>query len=589
MLIVAAVGWRLAAPGMISAFPSDLDRQLSLDGTAKLLVTPQRVDKAAAPVTLSLHIDDHIRVIDHTGGNLIVQDTQRQALTNPLLGGTPAVRVSESRYVLDARRAQDIPGAGDYALSDTNTVDRGHASAFSFDSHIGTKSYSVYQNETGRPLPVTKEGGTTTVGGLDLVTLSGAQQDAKLTPAYATDLATRLALPTELTLDQLAGLFGEQPPAALIRLALPFLDRADVPTITSLLATPVPLVPSADSTISYLAEPVSGLIVSPSVRQDISLRPDLDSSLGQIEMLLGEPRYADNAAAVGVGRIIGGYVANPPSVPAAQIAYSGTDATVAAQAAYAGTVRDRVQRFEITIPLALGGLGLLCVLIGLPLAARGADRDGESPRRAAGGPGSGSAGRPTAGGRFGGVAGPGGARGGGGGGGGPAGRGVGGRGPAVATRGVSDRGVATRGVSDRGVSDRGLSDRGASDRGVANGGVSDRGVADRRVADGGGAGRGVVSRDALRGADRARERQAALRAAASGRAAAEGQGDRADAGRHRIGVGSARATRRQTRAAARLGPDITGRGWIDPALGPAGRTVGDGLSPAGRPGRPARR
>jgi hypothetical protein len=575
MLIVAAVGWRLATPGMISAVPSGLDRQLSLDGTAKLLVTPQTVDKAAAPVTLSLHIDDHIRVIDHTGGNLIVQDTQRQALTNPLLGGTPAVRVSESRYVLDARRAQDIPGAGDYALSDTNTVDRGHASAFSFDSHIGTKTYSVYQNETGRPLSVTKEDGTTTVGGLDLVTLSGAQQDAELTPAYATDLARRLALPTELTLDQLAGLFGEQPPAALIRLALPFLDRADVPAITSLLATPVALVPSVDSTISYLAEPVSGLIVSPSVRQDISLRPGLDSSLGQIEMLLGEPRYADNAAAVGVGRIIGGYVANPPSVPAAQIAYSGTDATVAAQAAYAGTVRDRVQRFEITIPLALGGLGLLCVLIGLPLAARGADRDGESARRAAGGPGSGSAGRPTAGGRFGGVAGPGGARGGGGGGGGSAGRGVGGRGLAVATRGVSDRGVATRGVSDRGVSDRG---------------VATRGVSDHRVADGGGAGRGVVSRDALRGADRARERQAALRAAASGRAAAEGQGDRgADAGRHRIGVGSARATRRQTRAAARLGPDITGRGWIDPALGPAGRTVGDGLSPAGRPGRPARR
>jgi DUF3068 family protein len=376
LAVIGAIAWRLFAPGAVLGYPADLATRPAVTGDISLLVTPGTLVRAESPLKLGIDVDNRVRVVQQTGDEVTVQETQYTTIRNPFFP-EPALTASELRYVIDVGTSRNVADDRAYAYDADEVPDRSPAYTSKFPFHTGDGPYTTWKNETGQPFSVTRDGGSTTVGGVELITLIGTQQDAALTPAYIETLAPKLAMPTELPLVDLSALFGQQPPLPLIGFALPMLEPADARRVLDAVSEPVPLTFTMDSRTADLVEPTTGVLVSQTVSQTVSARPDLTASLGTVVEILNQDRYSANSGAAGTADILQGYLDNPPPTQVVEINYTGTDASIAAVVESIRDDIDHVTFVERTVPLLIAGVGVLCLLVGLPMGAALRRRDSD--------------------------------------------------------------------------------------------------------------------------------------------------------------------------------------------------------------------
>ena len=371
--IIAAAGWRATATGRLVTHPDEAGQVRELTGEVVLLVEPGTITAAAQPARLPLTISETYRTEQRVDDTFYIHLLRRRELAGPAADQPPRVRTAEMVYAV-RRDGRNVTDRRAYALDPANEVDRAGSFTTGFGPRVGVDAYPVWKDETAVPFGVAQEGTTTSVNGLDVVILSGSQRDTPVAPEYVADLTALVDLPASGTLDQLAGLFGDQDPATDIRGLLRRLRPDDAQALRPLLDEPVPLAPTLDSRTSYLVEPVTGIVVGQTVRETVSLRPELAGTVGRAASILAAEHYRADPDLASLQRGLAGLVTNPPTVRAADISYSTTPASTEQAAAWAAEKKREAQWLWNRLPATVGGIGLLAILAGLVLTARGRRR-----------------------------------------------------------------------------------------------------------------------------------------------------------------------------------------------------------------------
>ena len=160
-------------------------------------------------------------------------------------------------------------------------------------------------------------------------------------------------------------------------MVLPALAPVDRSSALAILAQNVPLNYTIDVHTSFLVEPKTGAIVGlEQINQTLYATPDIQG-IGRIQTILDKPQYAKNAAVQSAAAIIGKLVRNPPRSRIFNITYAQLPASVDDLAAFAKGRADKITLAEVTIPLVIGGAGVVLTLVGLGLGVRGRRRTGQ--------------------------------------------------------------------------------------------------------------------------------------------------------------------------------------------------------------------
>ncbi len=365
LLMVVGVAAHWVLPAVAVKYPGGpLNKTAHATGTFTLYIDPSTAAPLKTPQKLSLDIKRNLHVIETDGNRAVVQENDVEQI------GTLKPQDLQQRYVLDRKSLKNVDDDRAWAYTPTNKVDRSPAYAINLPFDSGKGPYQVWKNESGVSYPFTKVG-TTKRAGVQLFRYSGTLKGAPAQAYYIDQLASQ-GIPKSLTPTQAAAQLKAQgaDPALLASAVLPVLAADDRATATSILAQNVPLNYTIDVHTAFLVEPKTGAIVGlDRIDQTLKASPDIQG-IGRLQTILNKPQYANNAVVQSAAQIIGKLVKNPPTSNIFNINYSQVPASVDDLAKFAGGRADKITLAKVTLPLIIGGLGLVVALIGLVLGLR---------------------------------------------------------------------------------------------------------------------------------------------------------------------------------------------------------------------------
>jgi hypothetical protein len=370
LLIVLGVVAAFALPALFVKYPGGpLNKTAHATGSFTLYIDPATAATLKTPQKLPLDIKRNLHVTDTSGNRALVEENDVEQI------GTLKAQDLQQHYVLNRKTLKDVDDDRAWAYTSDNKVDRSPAYAINLPFDAGKGPYQVWKNETASSYPFTKIG-TTTVAGVKLNRYHGSMTGAPAQAYYIAQLASQ-GIPKELTPAQvgvqLKALGAD--PTLLEAAVFPALSTADRTAAAGLLAANVPLKYTIDVDTTFLVEPKTGAIVGlDRINQTLKATPDIQG-IGRIQTILSKPDYAKNAIVQSAAKIIAKLVKTPPVIKIFNIDYSQAKTTpyAGSEADLATFVKgrgDKITLAKTTLPLAIGGAGVLVALIGLGLGLR---------------------------------------------------------------------------------------------------------------------------------------------------------------------------------------------------------------------------
>ncbi len=365
LFIVLGVVAAFALPALAVKYPGGpLDKTAHATGTFTLYLDPATAGLLKTPQKLPLDIKRQLKVTETAGSRAVVQENDVEQI------GTLKPQNLQQRYVVDRKSLKNVDDDRAWAYTPSNKIDRSPAYAINLPFDAGKGPYQVWKNESGVSYPFTKIG-TTTVAGVKVNRYHGSMKSAPVLASYIDQLASQ-GIPKFLTpaqaATQLKALGAD--PALLQAAVLPALAADDRAAATAILAQNVPLKYTLDVDTKFLVEPKTGAIVGlDRINQTLYASPDIQG-ISRIQTILNKPAYAKNAVVQSAAQLIGKLVKSPPTSKVFNIDYSQVPASEADIAKFAKGRADKITLAKVTLPLAIGGVGIVVVLIGLGLGLR---------------------------------------------------------------------------------------------------------------------------------------------------------------------------------------------------------------------------
>jgi hypothetical protein len=380
LLIVVDVVAAFVLPAVAVKYPGgSLNKTAHATGSFTLYIDPATAAPLATPQKQPLDIKRNLHVTETSGNRAVVEENDVEQI------GNLKEQDLQQRYVLDRKSLKDVDDDRAWAYTAANKVDRSPAYAINLPFDAGKGPYQVWKNETASSYPFTKTG-TTTVAGVKLNRYHGSMTGAPAQPYYIAQLASQ-GIPKELTPAEVAAQLKTlgADPALLEAAVFPALSAADRTAAAGLLAANVPLKYTIDVDTTFLVEPNTGAIVGlDRINQTLKATPDIQG-IGRIQTILSKPEYAKNAVVQSAAGVIGKLVKTPPVIKIFNIDYSqvkdspytGSEADLAT---FAKGRADQITLAKVTLPLSIGGAGVLLALIGLGLGLRNRSKLSHSSR-----------------------------------------------------------------------------------------------------------------------------------------------------------------------------------------------------------------
>jgi hypothetical protein len=370
LLIVLGIVAAFVLPAVAVKYPGGpLNKTAHATGSFTLYIDPATAATLKTPQKLALDIKRNLHVTDTSGNRALVEENDIEQI------GSLKAQDLQQHYVLNRKTLKNVDDDRSWAYTSDNRVNRSLAYAINLPFGAGKGPYQVWKNETGSSYPFTKTG-TTTVAGVKLNRYHGSMTAEPARTYYIAQLVSQ-GIPKELTPAQVATqlkVLGADP-AVLEAAVFPQLAAADRSAAAGLLSANVPLKYTIDVDTTFLVEPKTGAIVGlDRINQTLKATPDIQG-IGRIQTILSKPQYVKNAVVQSAATIIGKLVKTPPVIKIFNIDYSqAKDAPyVGSEADLATFVKGRADKItlaEVTLPLSIGGAGVLVALIGLGLRLR---------------------------------------------------------------------------------------------------------------------------------------------------------------------------------------------------------------------------
>jgi hypothetical protein len=370
LLIVLGVVAAFVLPAVAVKYPGgSLNKTAHAKGSFTLYIDPATAATLKTPQKLPLDIKRNLHVTDTSGNRALVEENDVEQI------GSLKAQDLQQHYVLNRKSLKDVDDNRAWAYTSDNKIDRSPAYAINLPFSAGKGPYQVWKNETGSSYPFTKTG-TTTVAGVKLNRYHGSMTAEPAQAYYIAQLASQ-GIPKELTPAQVATQLKAlgADPVLLEAAVFPQLAAADRSAAAGLLAANVPLKYTIDVDTTFLVEPKTGAIVGlDRINQTLKATPDIQG-IGRIQTILNKPQYAKNAVVQSAAGIIGKLVKTPPVIKIFNIDYSQPKDTpyAGSEADLATFVKGRADKItlaEVTLPLSIGGAGIVLALIGLGLGLR---------------------------------------------------------------------------------------------------------------------------------------------------------------------------------------------------------------------------
>ncbi|HEX4017269.1 MAG TPA: porin PorA family protein [Frankiaceae bacterium] len=363
LLIVLGVVAVFALPALAVKYPGGpLNKTAHAQGTFTLYIDPASAAPLASPQKLPLDIKRNLHVIEIDGSRAVVQENDVEQI------GTLKPQDLQQRYVLNRKSLKNVADDRAWAYTPSNKIDRSPAYSINLPFSSGNGPYQVWKNESGVSYAFTKTGSLKRAG-VTLYRYQGSMKDAPAQSYYIDQLASQ-GIPKSLTPVQAAAQLKAQgaDPALLESAVLPALAPLDRSTATAILAQNVPLKYTIDVQTSFLVEPKTGAIVGlEQINQTLNATPDIQG-IGRIQTILNKPQYAKNAVIQSAATVIGKLVKSPPRSKIFNITYAQLPVSVDDLATFAKGRADKITLAKVTLPSAIGGAGIVLLLIGLGIS-----------------------------------------------------------------------------------------------------------------------------------------------------------------------------------------------------------------------------
>jgi hypothetical protein len=360
LFIVLGVVAAYALPALAVKYPGGpLDKTAHAQGTFTLYIDPASAGALATPQKLPLDIKRNLHVIETDGSRAVVAENDVEQI------GNLKPQDLQQRYVLDRKSLKNVADPRAWAYTPSNKIDRSPAYSINLPFSSGKGPYQVWKNESGVSYAFTKTASAKR-GGVTLYRYQGSMSGAPAQSYYIDQLASQ-GIPKALTPAQAAIQLKAQgaDPALLEAVVLPALAPVDRSSALAILAQNVPLNYAIDVHTSFLVEPKTGAIVGlEQINQTLYATPDIQG-IGRIQTILNKPQYARNAAVQSAAAIIGKLVRKPPRSRIFNITYAQLPASIDDLAAFAKGRAGKITLAKVTIPLVIGGAGLVLTLAGL--------------------------------------------------------------------------------------------------------------------------------------------------------------------------------------------------------------------------------
>jgi hypothetical protein len=359
-VVLAVVWWAFAVPALVK-YPTDLDVTTQYAGTFTLYVDPGTAKPLAAPASVPLTIERHLRSLGGPSGasRAVVEETIAQKAGD--LFNTKQTNV----YVMDRRTMKNVADDRAYAFEPSNIVDR--SGTYRLNLPFDTKAagtYDVYKNETHAPYALQ---GNTTIptthrAGLELHTFTASVDDVPLDAAYLKQLNKLVPLPKSITFDQLklqltaAGLDVD---GVLATLA-PIMTAADLATVAQVTAKPIALQYVSSFHGETAVELSTGAEVAVGVTESVGVRPAFADAATLHAVLSNYPTVPQAAAAAKALTAL----ASTPSTKVFEFQYQQTPASVTAVAGQVGSMRNQIRILEWYLPVGLLAAGVIALTVG---------------------------------------------------------------------------------------------------------------------------------------------------------------------------------------------------------------------------------
>ena len=373
LLLVLGVIAAYAIPALEVKYPGGpSDKTAHAQGTFTLYIDPATAGQLTTPEKLPLDIKRNLHVIETDGSRAVVAENDVEQI------GDLKPQDLQQHYVLDRKTLKDVDDPRAWAYTPSNQIDRSPAYSINLPFDAGKGPYQVWKNESGVSYAFTK---TATVhqGGVRLYRYQGAMTGAPAQAYYIDQLASQ-GIPKSLTPAQTATQLKAQgaDPALLESAVLPVLAAPDRTAALAILAQNVPLKYTLDVHTSFLVEPTTGAIVGlEQINQTLYATPDIQG-ISRIQTILNKPQYAKNTAVQSAAAVIGKLVRKPPRSPVFNITYAQLPASVDDLAAFAHGRAGKITLAKVTLPSAIGGAGILLMLVGLGIGRFRRRRSGPS-------------------------------------------------------------------------------------------------------------------------------------------------------------------------------------------------------------------
>jgi hypothetical protein len=361
LLIAGSFGFKSWVLPEMTKFPTNLDVNAAYEGTVTLYVDPATKAPLAEPQVLPLSVERSVKADADlsTGELVVVRETLN--LKSPGLFDS----VQEHQYVMDRETHANVAGPEAWAYNSLNPVDRAGAFYVSFGMRWDTaQGMPVYKGEIDGTY-VASPAGTSEIDGLEVATVAAAEDWTPVVDAYLSDLDRSMALPRQLTLDEMKPLLAGQglDLDAVLTGLLPKLTPEDLQSLLLLAGQPIPLqyLQRFEGTTSV--DPITGAPVDVSdVSETLGAVP-ADAWVGALTTTLA--KYPDVPEAVTLKTAVESTATNP--IPIFANDYRQTEASVAEAVADAKENGNKLHLGETVIPNTMLFLGLGMTVLGLVL------------------------------------------------------------------------------------------------------------------------------------------------------------------------------------------------------------------------------
>ena len=365
LFVAAAVLWWLFAVPALVKYPTDVDVSPRYEGSLRLFADPETFAPLAEPLAVPLTIERHLEAVGDESGSsrVLVRETLVQKAGQIDL-------TQENVYVLDRRSMENVADDRAYAFDETNVADRSGSYRLQLPMDLDESgTYEIYSNNIGDTYRLEGTGDSYEAAGLTLDQFRATLDYTPVAEAFLDDLRRAVALPEELTIQQLQPQLQQLgiDVTALAGALAPVVSPADAQVLAQLGSQAVPLVYvyRLDGTIGV--EPRTGTEVDvSSVTEVIAVRPNFTALAPLLELLA---RYPQEPAALAAGEALEVLAGIQPT-PVAEFSYGQTDASVADIAAEAKDQRDLINLAERLVPIGLLAVGGLLILVGVFLYFR---------------------------------------------------------------------------------------------------------------------------------------------------------------------------------------------------------------------------